>query len=74
MEDWAHLSPRAALGGGVWIGAGTHVGLGAIVLPGLSLGPWATLGAGAVMTRSLPGAVTAVGVPARPRAGMEIES
>jgi len=73
LEDWVHLSPRAVLGGGVWIGAGTHVGLGAIILPGLTLGPWSILGAGAVMTRSLPGAVTAVGVPARPQREMEID-
>jgi sugar O-acyltransferase (sialic acid O-acetyltransferase NeuD family) len=64
LEDWVHVSPRAALGGNVCVREGAHVGLGAILLPGLELGPWATLGAGAVMVRSLSGGVTAMGVPA----------
>jgi sugar O-acyltransferase (sialic acid O-acetyltransferase NeuD family) len=74
LEDWVHVSPRAALGGGARVGEGAHVGLGAILLPGLVLGPWATLGAGAVMVRSLPGRVTAMGVPAlvRERAGSKL--
>jgi acetyltransferase EpsM len=67
LDDWVHVSPRAALGGGVRIGEGAHVGIGGVLAPGLTLGPWATLGAGAVMIRSLPGGVTAVGVPARAR-------
>jgi acetyltransferase EpsM len=46
-------------------GDGAHLGLGAVLLPGVAIGPWATLGAGAVLIDSLPGAVTAVGVPAR---------
>jgi sugar O-acyltransferase (sialic acid O-acetyltransferase NeuD family) len=67
LGDWVHVSPHATLGGGVQVGEGAHVGLGAVLIPGLSLGAWATLGAGAVMVASLPGAVTAIGVPARIR-------
>jgi sugar O-acyltransferase (sialic acid O-acetyltransferase NeuD family) len=67
LGDWVHVSPHATLGGGVRVGDGAHVGLGAVLNPGLSLGAWATLGAGAVMVASLPGAVTAMGVPARIR-------
>lgn len=67
LGDWVHVSPHATLGGGVRVGEGAHVGLGAVLIPGLSLGAWATLGAGAVMVASLPGAVTAIGVPARIR-------
>jgi acetyltransferase EpsM len=67
VEDWVHLSPRATLGGEVHVEEGVHVGMGAIVLPGLTLGRWATLGAGAVMIASLPPEVVAVGVPARVR-------
>jgi sugar O-acyltransferase (sialic acid O-acetyltransferase NeuD family) len=65
LDDFVHLSPRAALGGAVRIGEGVHVGLGAVVLPGLSIGAWAILGAGAVLLRSLPAGEVAVGVPAR---------
>ena len=59
--------PRRGARGRVRIGEGAHVALGAIILPGLALGPWATLGAGAVMIHSMPDYATAVGVPARVR-------
>ncbi len=65
LDNWAHLSPRAILGGGASLCEGAHVGLGAVVLPGMAPGSWAILGAGAVMTRCIPPGVTAVGVPAR---------
>jgi acetyltransferase EpsM len=65
LDDFVHLSPRSALGGAVRIGEGVHVGLGAVVLPGLNVGAWTILGAGAVLLRSLPAGVVAVGVPAR---------
>ncbi|MET0554017.1 MAG: NeuD/PglB/VioB family sugar acetyltransferase [Vicinamibacteria bacterium] len=67
IEDYVHVSPRAVLGGGVSAGEGSHVALGALALPGLRVGAWTTLGAGAVMCESLPDRVTAVGVPARVR-------
>jgi acetyltransferase EpsM len=70
VEDWVHVSPRAMLGGEARVLEGAHVGLGAIVLPGITLGAWAILGAGAVLTRSLPGGITAVGVPAHARAAL----
>jgi acetyltransferase EpsM len=67
VEDWAHVSPGAVLGGEARVLEGAQVGSRAVVLPGVTLGAWAMLGAGAVLTRSLPGGVTAVGVPARAR-------
>ena len=47
------------LGAGVWLGAA------ALVLPGVSIGENAVVGAGAVVTRDLPAGVAAVGNPAR---------
>jgi sugar O-acyltransferase (sialic acid O-acetyltransferase NeuD family) len=67
VGDYVHVSPRAVLGGGVVAAEGCHVALGALALPGLRVGAWTTLGAGAVMVESLPDCVTAVGVPARVR-------
>jgi sugar O-acyltransferase (sialic acid O-acetyltransferase NeuD family) len=65
LDEFVHLSPKVALGGAVHIGEGVHIGLGAVVLPGLSIGAWTIVGAGAVLLRSLPPGVVAVGVPAR---------
>ncbi len=48
---------------GCWLGAGVRV------IPGVTLGPGARVGAGAVVTRDLGGRVVAVGVPARPIRG-----
>ena len=48
-----------ALGANVWLGGGV------IVLPGVDVGADTVVGAGAVVTRSLPPGVVAVGNPAR---------
>jgi acetyltransferase-like isoleucine patch superfamily enzyme len=47
------------------LGDGVFLGTGAVVLPGRSVGAWARIGAGAVVTTDVPGGVTAAGVPAR---------
>jgi len=50
------------IGHKVWIGGG------AIILPGISIGDDAVIGAGSVVTRDVPAGVTVVGNPARSRA------
>lgn len=47
------------------IGAGAWLGGGVIVLPGVEIGPDTIVGAGSVVTRSLPAGVTAAGNPCR---------
>jgi len=49
----------------VTIAEGCEVGAGAVVIPSVSVGDWAVLGAGAVAVKSLRGGRTYVGVPAR---------
>ena len=44
---------------GVWIGAG------AIILPGVTIGEYAVIGAGATVTKDVPAYTVVVGVPAR---------
>ena len=44
---------------------GASVGAGVIVLPGVVVGRWALVGAGAVVTQSVPNHALVVGVPAR---------
>jgi maltose O-acetyltransferase len=51
----------------IFIGAGTWLGGGAIVLPGVTIGENAVIGAGSVVTGDIPPGVLAVGNPARVR-------
>jgi len=64
VGPYAHIAPNATLGGAVRVGVGTLIGAGAVVLPGMEVGNWATVGAGAVVTRPVPDGTTVVGVPA----------
>jgi maltose O-acetyltransferase len=48
------------IGKNCWIGAGT------IILPGVTIGDGAVVGAGSVVTKDLPAEIICVGVPAKP--------
>lgn len=52
---------KISIGANVWIGGG------ALILPGVTVGDDAIIGAGAVVTRDVPAGVTVMGNPARPR-------
>jgi maltose O-acetyltransferase len=47
------------IGNNVWLGTGVRV------LPGVTIGDNTVVGAGSVVTKSLPGGVVAIGIPAR---------
>jgi sugar O-acyltransferase (sialic acid O-acetyltransferase NeuD family) len=60
-----HICPGVLLAGRVEVEEGAFVGLGANVLPCLTIGRYATVGAGAVVIENVHAATTVVGVPAR---------
>jgi len=60
----AHIAPGCHLAGKVRVGKGALLGVGVSVIPGLSIGDWTLVGAGAVVIRDLPSQSKAVGVPA----------
>ena len=66
VGDYVHVAPGGHIVGEVVIEEGALIGIGATIAPRLSVGAWATVGAGAVVTKSVPHGVTVVGVPARP--------
>ena len=49
----------------VRIGAGSDIGAGAVILPGVELGEFVQVGAGAVVTKSFPAHSIVAGVPAK---------
>jgi maltose O-acetyltransferase len=55
----------AEFGRPVRIGSNVWIGGGAILLPGVSVGDDALIGAGSVVTRDVPAGATVVGNPAR---------
>ena len=63
---FAHLAPGVHLAGTVTVGDGAFLGIGTVAIPGVTIGEWTQVGAGAAVVRDLPARVRAVGVPARP--------
>ncbi|HEY1212352.1 MAG TPA: sugar O-acetyltransferase [Bryobacteraceae bacterium] len=61
----AELRRKQEYGAPVMIGADVWVGSGAIILPGVTIGSRTVVGAGSVVSRSLPENVLAVGNPCR---------
>ena len=65
VGDFCHIAPHVSLGGGVKVGQGVLIGAGAIVLPGMKIADYATVGAGSIVTNDIASGVTVVGSPAR---------
>jgi galactoside O-acetyltransferase len=59
IREQGHTGGRIEIGDDVWIGANV------VILPGVRIGAHAVVGAGAVVTRSVPEYAVAAGVPAR---------
>lgn len=65
IENFAHISPRAALGGTVFVGECTQVGIGAVVRNNINICDNCMIGAGAIVVKDIEEDGTYVGVPAR---------
>lgn len=71
IEDFVNLAPGANISGNVHLKEGAYVGANASILQGksidkkLEIGSYATIGAGAVVIKSVQSFDTVVGVPAR---------
>lgn len=69
LGDYVTLSPGVNLSGRVCLEEAVTCGTGSVVLPGITIGHDAVVGAGAVVTRDCPPQCTVVGVPARELSG-----
>lgn len=64
----AHVAPGAHLAGNVRVGEGALMGIGSCAVPGVSIGAWSVVGAGAAVTQDVPERAVVGGVPAKPLA------
>jgi len=66
LEDFVNLAPGVNTAGRVHINTGAVVFTSATIIPDITIGERAVIGAGAVVTHDVPPRVTVVGAPARP--------
>ena len=66
-RDPAQRRQMLEFGRPIRIGANVWIGGGALILPGVTIGDDAIIGAGSVVTRDVPAGATVVGNPARQR-------
>jgi len=64
VSDFAHISPNAALAGGVTIGKRSWIGIGANINQLLEIGNDSVIGAGSTVVKSIGSNVIAFGSPA----------
>ena len=65
LEDYVNLSPGVHVSGNSRLLEGSHVFTGAVIIPGVTIGKWSIIGAGAVVLENIPDYAVAVGVPAK---------
>jgi maltose O-acetyltransferase len=65
-RDAAQRKSLLEFGRPVRIGANVWIGAGALIMPGVTIGDDAIIGAGSVVTRDVPAGLTVAGNPARP--------
>lgn len=65
LGDFVTLNPSVNVSGNVHLSEGVEVGTGSVLLPKVSVGEWAIIGAGAVVTKDVAADATVVGAPAK---------
>lgn len=66
IKDYASFMPSVNISGEVIINKNVYVGTGAKIINQLEIGVNSIIGAGAVVSKSIPDNCTAVGIPAKP--------
>jgi len=65
IDDFAHICPNTALGGGVHVGRRSWIGIGSSIIQLKRIGDDVTVGAGSIIIRDVPNGQTVVGNPAK---------
>lgn len=66
IDNYSSFMPSVNISGEVNIKEGVYVGTGAKIINQIEIGEYTIVGAGAVVSKSLPQKCTAVGIPAKP--------
>jgi sugar O-acyltransferase (sialic acid O-acetyltransferase NeuD family) len=66
LHDFSSFMPSVNISGEVIVEEGVYVGTGAKIINQITIGSSTIIGAGAVVSKSLPANCTAVGIPAKP--------
>ncbi len=66
IENFVSIYPSVNISGFVHIGAASHIGVGSQILPHVTIGKSAVVGAGAVVLKNVATHTTVAGVPAKP--------
>ena len=72
VERFSNIAPGCNVSGNVHVGQGAYLGTGSCIIQGKSIdnkikiGSDSVVGAGAVVTKSVPSGTTVIGAPARP--------
>ncbi|AEH00892.1 acetyltransferase [Lacinutrix sp. 5H-3-7-4] len=66
IKNYSSFMPSVNISGEVVIEENVYVGTGAKIINNLTIGESTIVGAGAVVSKTLPGNCTAVGIPAKP--------
>ena len=65
LDSFVHLAPGVHLAGNVRVSEGGFCGVGSRAVPGVVIGAWSIVGAGATVVRSTPDHTISVGTPAQ---------
>lgn len=65
LEDYVNCAPGCNISGNVTLKMGVHIGTQVSILPGVTIGGWSRIGAGATVIDDIPEKSVAVGVPAK---------
>lgn len=64
LEDYVNICPGVHLSGNVTLREGAHIYTGAVIIPGVTVGKWAEVAAGAVVLKDVPDYTLVAGMPA----------
>lgn len=67
LGNYVHVAPGVHLAGGVKLDEGAFLGIGSVAIPGIHIGAWTQVGAGAAVVKNISPQKKVIGIPAKER-------